>query len=34
MMAETRKILGVGEDELGISATCVRVPVLKGHPSR
>ena len=31
MMAETRKILGVGEDELGISATCARVPVFTGH---
>ena len=31
MMAETRKILGAGEDELGISATCVRVPVLRGE---
>ena len=31
MMAETRKILDVGEDELGISATCVRVPVFVGH---
>jgi aspartate-semialdehyde dehydrogenase len=31
MMAETRKILGVGEGELGVSATCVRVPVLAGH---
>ncbi|MBA2240150.1 MAG: aspartate-semialdehyde dehydrogenase [Solirubrobacterales bacterium] len=30
LMAETRKILGLGE-ELGISATCVRVPVLAGH---
>ena len=30
MMAETRKILGRGED-LGISATCARVPVLQGH---
>jgi aspartate-semialdehyde dehydrogenase len=30
IMAETRKILGVGE-ELGISATCVRVPVFRGH---
>ncbi len=30
MIAETRKILGVGE-ELGISATCVRVPVFTGH---
>jgi aspartate-semialdehyde dehydrogenase len=31
MMAETRKILGVGEAELGISATCARVPVYIGH---
>jgi aspartate-semialdehyde dehydrogenase len=31
MMRETRKILGVADDELGISATCVRVPVLAGH---
>ncbi|HEY7151151.1 MAG TPA: aspartate-semialdehyde dehydrogenase [Solirubrobacterales bacterium] len=31
MMAETRKILGVGEQELGLSATCVRVPVLMGE---
>jgi aspartate-semialdehyde dehydrogenase len=31
LMRETRKILGVAEDELGISATCVRVPVLTGH---
>ncbi|HET6831579.1 MAG TPA: aspartate-semialdehyde dehydrogenase [Solirubrobacterales bacterium] len=30
MMAETRKILGVGE-EVGISATCVRVPVFSAH---
>jgi aspartate-semialdehyde dehydrogenase len=30
LMGETRKILGVGE-ELGISATCVRVPVFTGH---
>jgi aspartate-semialdehyde dehydrogenase len=30
MMAETRKILGVG-DELAISATCVRIPVFTGH---
>ena len=29
-MAETRKILGVGE-EVGISATCARVPVFIGH---
>jgi aspartate-semialdehyde dehydrogenase len=31
MMAETRKILGVGEEELRVSATCVRVPVLMGE---
>ena len=31
VMAETRKILEVSEDSLGISATCVRVPVLVGH---
>ncbi len=31
MMAETRKILGVNEEELRISATCVRVPVLYGE---
>ena len=31
IMAETRKILGAGEDELRISATCVRVPVLYGE---
>lgn len=30
VMAETRKILGVGE-ELAISATCARVPVVSGH---
>jgi aspartate-semialdehyde dehydrogenase len=29
MMAETAKILG--RDDIGISATCVRVPVLVGH---
>jgi aspartate-semialdehyde dehydrogenase len=29
MMAETRKILG--RDDVGISATCARVPVLVGH---
>ena len=29
MMAETRKILGA--DEIGISATCARVPVYTGH---
>jgi aspartate-semialdehyde dehydrogenase len=31
VMAETRKILGTEEDELRISATCVRVPVLYGE---
>jgi aspartate-semialdehyde dehydrogenase len=31
MMAETLKILGATQDELGISATCVRVPVVAGH---
>lgn len=30
VMAETRKILGLG-DEVGISATCARVPVISGH---
>ena len=30
VMAETRKILGLGE-EVGISATCARVPVVSGH---
>ena len=30
VMAETRKILGLSE-EVGISATCVRVPVVTGH---
>ena len=29
MMAETRKILG--RDDIGISATCARVPVYTGH---
>ena len=31
VMAETRKILGRSEDELRISATCARVPVITGH---
>ena len=31
MMAETRKILGATADELKVSATCVRVPVLWGE---
>jgi aspartate-semialdehyde dehydrogenase len=31
MMTETRKILGVSEEELKVSATCVRVPVLMGE---
>jgi aspartate-semialdehyde dehydrogenase len=30
VMAETRKILGFG-DEVAISATCARVPVISGH---
>ncbi|MBK5231713.1 MAG: aspartate-semialdehyde dehydrogenase [Thermoleophilia bacterium] len=30
VMAETRKILRIG-DEVGISATCARVPVISGH---
>ena len=30
VMAETRKILGLSED-VGISATCARVPVFTGH---
>ncbi len=30
VMAETRKILGLGK-EVGISATCARVPVFTGH---
>ena len=31
VMAETRKIFGVGEHDLRISATCARVPVHTGH---
>jgi aspartate-semialdehyde dehydrogenase len=31
VMAETRKILGRSSDELRISATCARVPVITGH---
>jgi aspartate-semialdehyde dehydrogenase len=31
VMRETRKILDVSEDELRISATCARVPVVAGH---
>jgi aspartate-semialdehyde dehydrogenase len=31
MMRETRKILGTGEEQPGISATCVRVPVFGAH---
>jgi len=31
VMRETRKILDVSEDELPISATCARVPVVVGH---
>ena len=30
MIDETRKILGFG-DEVAISATCARVPVISGH---
>ena len=30
VMADTRKILGLGE-EVGVSATCARVPVITGH---
>lgn len=31
VMRETRKILDLSEDELPISATCARVPVVTGH---
>jgi aspartate-semialdehyde dehydrogenase len=31
MMDETRKILGVAEEQLRITATCARVPVIAGH---
>ena len=31
MMEETRKILGVEADQLPITATCARVPVIVGH---
>jgi aspartate-semialdehyde dehydrogenase len=31
VMGETRKILGASENELPISATCARVPVITGH---
>jgi aspartate-semialdehyde dehydrogenase len=31
VMGETRKILGTTEEDLRISATCARVPVLTGH---
>jgi aspartate-semialdehyde dehydrogenase len=31
MMDETRKVLGLGEDQLHIVATCARVPVIAGH---
>jgi aspartate-semialdehyde dehydrogenase len=31
VMRETRKILGASEDEMRISATCARVPVVTGH---
>jgi aspartate-semialdehyde dehydrogenase len=31
VMRETRKIFGAAEDEIRISATCARVPVVTGH---
>lgn len=31
MMNETRKILSLSEDELHVTATCVRVPVIQAH---
>jgi aspartate-semialdehyde dehydrogenase len=31
MMSETRKIFGVDEEQLAITATCVRVPVIHSH---
>jgi aspartate-semialdehyde dehydrogenase len=31
MMSETRKIFGVDEEQLAITATCVRVPVITSH---
>ncbi len=31
VMRETRKILGASDEEMRISATCVRVPVVTGH---
>ena len=31
MMDETRKILGVTEEEIAITATCARVPVINAH---
>ena len=31
VMAETAKILGVSQEELRVSATCARVPVMTGH---
>ncbi len=31
VMRETRKIFGVSEEEMPISATCARVPVITGH---
>ncbi len=31
VMAETLKILGASPEELGISATCVRIPAVAGH---
>jgi aspartate-semialdehyde dehydrogenase len=31
MMSETRKIFGLDEEQLAITATCVRVPVIRSH---
>ena len=31
MLKETRKIFGVGDDQIGLTATCVRVPVMRAH---
>jgi aspartate-semialdehyde dehydrogenase len=31
MMHETRKIFGLDEEQLAITATCIRVPVIQGH---
>jgi aspartate-semialdehyde dehydrogenase len=31
MMSETRKVFGLDEEQLAITATCVRVPVIQSH---